>query len=449
MKKIAFFSVLIIAISTFCFAKPYKITGTFLGKEQPKYVYLYDLWGNYLQNKIDSAQVKKGVFTFIYEDERYQGLYYIGVIREKSAPIVIAQEDIIVTAEGIDFGQNFKIQNSPANDFFQQYITANKTFEDSFAAINKEFQEKVMPLEQADPTRYNQEYQRLVQEIQNSREKYKAFLLNATKHSNAYVQKIGNLLAINEVTNQLNYFSKNEFYDESITRGDFIVRKINLYFTFFTQLNDNVLQQQTELLLQITPQKSRARGVFFEALTRAAVSNDVNFAKRITEVFLQEYPTEQYPKDVATLIPHTGEVMIGDVAPEINLPNFNGENVSLSSLRGKVVLIDFWASWCGPCRGENPNVVRLYHQYKDKGFTVYSVSLDASKEAWLKAVQKDGLAWESHVSELKRWDSSAARTYKVQGIPATFLIDENGVVIGKNLRGEALEQKLMQLFNAK
>lgn len=447
MKKIGFLSFFIL-LFTVTFSKSYKISGTFLTKEQPKYVYLYDLWGNYLQNSVDSSLVKKGVFTFTYEDKNLEGLYYIGANKQKASPIIIAEENISVIAQGIDFS-SISIENSPANTFFKEYLAENKKFEEGFAKINKEFQEKVAPLEKVDAVKYNQEYQRLVQEIQKTRANYKTFLSNLTKHSNSFVQKIGNLLEINDVTNQLNYFSKNEFYDESITRGDFIVRKVNLYFTFFSTLNAKTLPQQTELLLQISPQKSKARGVVFEALTRAAISNDPGFAKKITEVFLEEYPNEQYPKDLIQLIPNTGEVMIGDVAPEINLPDFNGKNIALSSLRGKVVLIDFWASWCGPCRGENPNVVRLYNEYKNKGFTVYSVSLDGTKSSWLKAVQKDGLAWENHVSELKRWDSSAARTYKVQGIPATFLIDENGVVIGKNLRGAALEQKLAQLFSEK
>jgi peroxiredoxin len=139
-------------------------------------------------------------------------------------------------------------------------------------------------------------------------------------------------------------------------------------------------------------------------------------------------------------------VPVGDVAPDITLNNPEGAPVSLSSLRGKYVLIDFWASWCGPCRQENPNVVRVYNKFKDKGFTIYSVSLDKDKAPWLKAIEKDGLVWTSHVSDLKYWQSVAAQTYGVNGIPATFLLDKDGRVIAKNLRGAALEQKLDELM---
>lgn len=136
----------------------------------------------------------------------------------------------------------------------------------------------------------------------------------------------------------------------------------------------------------------------------------------------------------------------GGEAPEIALPDQNGNVIKLSSLRGKVVLIDFWASWCGPCRMENPNVVRVYKQYKDKGFEILGVSLDRDKQAWLDAIAKDGLTWK-HVSDLKYWQSEAAKTYNVTGIPLTVLIDKDGKIIAKNLRGPALEAKLKQLFN--
>ena len=120
--------------------------------------------------------------------------------------------------------------------------------------------------------------------------------------------------------------------------------------------------------------------------------------------------------------------------------------MSLSDLRGKIVLVDFWASWCGPCRRENPNVVRMYNKYKDKGFDILGVSLDKTQDRWLQAIEQDGLEWH-HVSDLKGWSNEVAQAYGVRSIPHTILLDQEGRIIARNLRGQALEEKLEELFD--
>lgn len=136
----------------------------------------------------------------------------------------------------------------------------------------------------------------------------------------------------------------------------------------------------------------------------------------------------------------------GDIAPEIELTNPAGKIIKLSSLKGKMVLIDFWASWCGPCRQENPHVVALYNKYKNQNFTIYSVSLDKDKEAWKRAIKSDGLVWTTHVSDLLQWETPLVQQYGFNSIPFTVLIDANGLIVGKNLQGEALEQKIISLL---
>ncbi len=140
---------------------------------------------------------------------------------------------------------------------------------------------------------------------------------------------------------------------------------------------------------------------------------------------------------------------IGQKAPELAFQNPQGKIMKLSDLKGKVVLIDFWASWCRPCRMENPNVVAMYNKYHDKGFEIYSVSLDKDKASWENAIKTDGLIWPNHVSDLLYWNSEGARIYGVRSIPATVLVDKDGKIIALNLRGAALEQALEKIFNAK
>jgi thiol-disulfide isomerase/thioredoxin len=140
-------------------------------------------------------------------------------------------------------------------------------------------------------------------------------------------------------------------------------------------------------------------------------------------------------------------IAVGKMAPEITLPTLAGETRALSSLRGKVVLLDFWASWCGPCRKENPNVVAVYNKYASKGFDVFSVSLDENKAAWDSAIKKDGLIWKNHVSDLGGWRSAVVATYEIESIPFPLLIDKEGkiVAMGETLRGGGLESELKKL----
>lgn len=134
-------------------------------------------------------------------------------------------------------------------------------------------------------------------------------------------------------------------------------------------------------------------------------------------------------------------VSIGQIAPAFEMPSPEGKVIRLADFKGKYVLLDFWAAWCGPCRKENPNIVKVYNRFKDKNFTVLGVSLDDDKADWLKAVKDDGLTW-THASELKRWESPIVNLYKIESIPASFLLDPNGKIIAKNLRGEELENFL-------
>jgi thiol-disulfide isomerase/thioredoxin len=199
--------------------------------------------------------------------------------------------------------------------------------------------------------------------------------------------------------------------------------------------------------------------------------------KASSQALSQAMPESKYAKDYAAMIAQletsltqqqaggepAGAVKVGQAAPEISLPDLNGKVRSLSALKGKVVLLDFWASWCGPCRRENPHVVEVYKKYKSKGFDIFSVSLDGAdprrgmspeqekqakedgKKKWQAAIEKDGLVWANHVSDLQHWGSAAAALYGVNSIPRTFLIGKDGKIIAVN-PGKNLEQELLKVL---
>jgi thiol-disulfide isomerase/thioredoxin len=166
----------------------------------------------------------------------------------------------------------------------------------------------------------------------------------------------------------------------------------------------------------------------------------------LDEGLWNKYPNSSYIKAFHEGVQSQKKVAVGTMAPEINMNTPEGKPLALSSLHGKVILLDFWASWCAPCRAENPNVVKAYQKYKSKGFDIYSVSLDKDKDKWIAAIQKDGLAWKNHVCDFNSWQSPVVAEFNFNGIPANFLLDKNGKILAKNLRGDALDKKLEEIL---
>jgi len=229
-------------------------------------------------------------------------------------------------------------------------------------------------------------------------------------------------------------------------------------------INQAAPEQRGSLQVQLEQSFNDFVGKKLE-LTRTIIRNNLNTLAAITgaelldpdqdfviynqlaEGLKKNYPNSGYAQSFVARVEQMRAMAIGSEAPEINLPSPDGKLIPLSSLRGKLVLIDFWASWCGPCRMENPNVVRLYNEKKNQGFEVYSVSLDKDKTAWMKAIEKDGLIWPSHVSDLAYWSSVVVKQYGFQGIPFTVLVGKDGKILAKGLRGQQLEEAVAEYLS--
>lgn len=193
--------------------------------------------------------------------------------------------------------------------------------------------------------------------------------------------------------------------------------------------------------------KEHSNSVVAAYITLVQLASQVEGAEldSITSKFAPEIGTSEYVVKLKEMIAEQKKTAVGVEAPDFTMNDPEGKPVQLSSLRGKVVMIDFWASWCAPCRQENPNVVKLYQQYHDKGFEIIGVSLDRAKEEWVQAIKDDQLSW-IHVSDLQYWQNAAARLYGVNSIPQTYLLDKEGKIIAKGLRSEQLAAKLSELF---
>ncbi|XLS30980.1 redoxin domain-containing protein [Flavobacteriaceae bacterium M23B6Z8] len=175
-------------------------------------------------------------------------------------------------------------------------------------------------------------------------------------------------------------------------------------------------------------------------------AKDTEEIQELFKPISEEIKTTRVGKNISKKLQELTKTSIGSIAPEFQGPTPEGTMLSLSDAKGKVTIIDFWASWCKPCRVENPRVVKMYHKYHDQGLNIIGVSLDKTADAWKKAIEVDSLPWH-HVSNLKYWQDPIARLYNVRSVPATYILDENGKIVAKNLRGEALDAKVAELLS--
>ena len=214
------------------------------------------------------------------------------------------------------------------------------------------------------------------------------------------------------------------------------------------KLRNNEVKEYFDAALKNIPQNTPAYRLALTGIVSAMLDKQHPLISDFGDRYLTTYPMDDPAarQNVLQFVNYMRANMVDVPAPDIVQTDTSGIVRKLSDLKGKVVLIDFWASWCGPCRKENPTVVAAYKKYHDKGFEVFSVSLDQDRSRWINAINQDGLIWSNHVSDLKYWQNQAASLYSVTSIPRTVLVDKNGIVTAHNLRGEALEMRLKEIF---
>ena len=415
------------------------ISGKFSNAPAAGKIYLYQYFGNNYY-KFDSITAKNGIFKYAPKQGIPRGFYQLGTEPNNSFMFIVGNEDISISGDWKNL-KTVEIQNSRENAAFSNMINYN-----SQLASIESYVKNISGLKDQNPAEYEKTMSVIRKQYDSVAAANAAFKNSVMDDkSGLYFAKILKMFNLPENVTPEDFFTEEERKDPEYTRGDMMLNKVSYFFSRFGGQQEETYKKEAENLIKRFPEKSKNRQLMYMNIIQIFVQGQVQPPKFLTKGLAEEYGSDPKVKTFLAGIPK-GELQEGDPAPDIVLSDLNGKQLSLSSLKGKIVLLDFWASWCGPCRMENPNVVAVYNKYKDKGFTIFSVSLDNSKDGWINAIKKDGLTWPNHVSDLKGWQSQGAALYGVRAIPATFLIDKDGNIIAKNLRGPMLEQKLSELI---
>lgn len=412
---------------------------------------LYEFDGSTFKEFMNVSSQSDSIFTFKLPKSEPK-FYYIGIEPSGAVPIILGPEKQVEVDAKCGVRLTLDFTNSPYNT---GYLQLKKQMDD----LQKEHVKLARQFRQfgKDPER-----KEILQTQMSALDDQKIDFLDSLKLANPYFAKIAALNTYisfqvygGEYENEVYYFAEQffqfvDFKDTTYNQIPWVHKAFEVYTNTLSSIgldrasHLNLISSQVDRI----PSGSRARKLALSAIvTNLKGKNHPNFTP-FAEKFVKEFK-EQDPgatQDLERIISQTKAFTVGGEAPNFTQPTPEGESVQLTDFRGKVLLVDFWASWCGPCRAENPNVVKVYNKYKDLGFEILGVSLDRSKDRWIKAINDDGLTW-PQISDLKGWKNEVAQLYSIRSIPHTILLDREGKIIARNLRGRSLEEKLEEIFD--
>lgn len=457
MKKILYTSILSISFFLVAFtntkeyAKKVKVSIELKGCEATDTLYLYQFEG-FGFKKVHSTTKKGKTYEFKLPQTKAK-FYFLGQNPDNLRPLIIGTEsDVKVKGNCIDFTK--ATVTSTINEEYE-------VLKEKIAALKLEMGQKMQAYQKA---KSDEGAQRMAIFEMSEIDDKKIALLNEYKNKDALLGEIAALntyLSFQNTTDDEYYTEVDYFANQFFQFADFkktyyshnpwVHEAFKEYATTLSTVGIDPLLHQSYLddMLNKIPTNSHVQqlalsGIVY-ALDAQRHKNYLLYAKRL----LKKYEST-YPKLIAPLkkkINTTTGFGQGEIAPDFVQKTPDGEDLKLSDLRGKIVLVDFWASWCGPCRRENPHVKKLYEKYNHRGFEILGVSLDRTKASWERAIKQDGLEWE-HVSDLKGWKNEVAKMYSVSSIPHTILLDQEGRIIARKLRSPQLEQVLAEIFGS-
>ncbi len=412
---------------------------------------LYEFNGIGLK-KIKSMEQMSGDSFRVVLPSSSSKFYYIGNKSKGLRPVILGTEKVVTVKGNCNALRAAKFVNSDINKNYDALMREVNKHTANMNKAARDFQKNL----------HNEKKRTAAIATMAMIDAQKTQLLDSLKIAEPYLAKIAALTTYlsfqnnnnSRFRNELDYFGRAYFEHADLKDPDY--NNIPYVFEAFKNWSktlsiQKIPQQMVQVYLDSTlvkvPTDSRAYKYALGGIVTSLQAKNHPLFPTYGKRYFEKYKDEKGPDmdNLRKKVEMSGRFMTGAVAPDFTQNTPEGEPFSLSDLRGKVVLVDFWASWCGPCRRENPNVVRLYNKYKDRGFDVLGVSLDRSKQPWLKAIDKDGLPWHQ-ISDLRGWKNKAAQLYSVSSIPHTILLDREGRIIARNLRGEGLHKELKRIF---